>query len=78
MFEEFKKAIPNLTIDESERLRIKNQKLEADKSELEKVREEMITWKASRARTEDEAERWKSTAQDLQRQIDELKSQIKK
>jgi len=34
-FEEFKKAIPDLTIDNSERQKIKIQKLEAKKSELE-------------------------------------------
>ena len=35
LFEEYKKAIPELTIDVSERLRMTNQKLEREKSELE-------------------------------------------
>ncbi len=34
-FEEYKKAIPDLKIDDSERLRVKNQRLEAEKTELE-------------------------------------------
>jgi len=35
LFEEYKKAIPQLTIDDSERLKFKNKKLEEEKSELE-------------------------------------------
>ena len=35
LFEEFKKAIPELTIDDSERNKIKIKKLQNDKSELE-------------------------------------------
>ena len=40
LFEEFRKAIPDLTIDSSERLRARNRQLEKDKSELEKKNEE--------------------------------------
>lgn len=36
LFEEFQKAIPELAIDESERLRINNERLQKEKSELEK------------------------------------------
>jgi len=39
LFSEFKKVIPSLVISEEERLRIKNQKLEQEKSELEKSKE---------------------------------------
>lgn len=35
LFEEYKKAIPELTIDDSKRLKIKNEKLEKEKSEIE-------------------------------------------
>jgi len=35
MFEAYKKAIPELTIDDSERLKIKNENLQKEKSELE-------------------------------------------
>ena len=41
MFESYKKAIPELTIDNSERLQVKNEKLEKEKSELEITRAEM-------------------------------------
>lgn len=37
LFEEFSKAIPRLTIDSSERLEAKNQKLQNEKTELERV-----------------------------------------
>jgi len=37
MFEEFKAGIIDLTIDDSERLRLKNEKLEKEKSELQKL-----------------------------------------
>ncbi|MGQ0796007.1 MAG: tyrosine-type recombinase/integrase [Nitrosopumilaceae archaeon] len=40
-FEEYKKAIPDLIIDDSERLRAQNQKLEAEKAELEKKSQEV-------------------------------------
>ena len=36
LFEEYKKGIPELIINDSERLKARNQKLEAEKSELEK------------------------------------------
>jgi len=42
LFEEYKKAIPELTIDDSERLRIRNNVLETEKSELEKVKEDKV------------------------------------
>ncbi len=44
LFKEFRKAIPNLTVDSSERLRVKNQQLQNEKSQLEKaieVKDEM-------------------------------------
>jgi len=41
LFEEFKKAIPDLTIDNSERLRIRNRKLEEEKSELKEKTEKL-------------------------------------
>lgn len=41
LFEGFRKAILDLTIDDSERLRMKNKKLEEDKSQLEKKNEEL-------------------------------------
>jgi len=41
LFTEYKKAITELTIDESERLQVKNKKLEQEKSELEITRAEM-------------------------------------
>lgn len=37
LFENYKKAIPELTIDEAERLRIKNEKLVKEKSEVKKL-----------------------------------------
>lgn len=37
LFEEYKKAIPELTIDDSERLRFKNKKLVKEKSEVKKL-----------------------------------------
>jgi site-specific recombinase XerD len=40
-FEEYRKAIPDLIIDDSERLRARNQKLEADLSEKEKLEDEV-------------------------------------
>ncbi|MFN3654642.1 MAG: tyrosine-type recombinase/integrase [Candidatus Nitrosotenuis sp.] len=40
-FEEYRKAIPDLIIDESERLRIQNQKLEAEKTNFEKKSQEV-------------------------------------
>jgi len=40
-FEEYKKAIPDLIIDDSERLRIQNQKLQGEKIELEKKNQEI-------------------------------------
>ena len=43
LFKEFKKAIPELTIDESERLKIKNNKLQKEKSNLENEK-----WKVTR------------------------------
>lgn len=43
MFEAYKKAIPELTIDESERLKIKNNKLQKEKSNLEKEK-----WKVTK------------------------------
>ena len=39
LFKEFTKAIPNLTVNSSERLRVKNQQLLQDKTELEKALE---------------------------------------
>jgi len=36
LFEEFQKGIPDLAINDSERLKIRNQQLEKEKSELEK------------------------------------------
>lgn len=45
LFEEFRKAILDLTIDDSERLRMRNKKLEEDKSELEKKNEALIEYK---------------------------------
>jgi len=44
MFEAYKKAIPDLAIDDSERLKIKNEKLEKEKSELEKKNEELLEY----------------------------------
>ena len=41
LFKEYKKAIPELTIDESERLQVTNEKLKKEKSELEITRVEM-------------------------------------
>lgn len=41
LFNEYKKAISALTIDNSERLKVKNEKLEQEKSELEITRAEM-------------------------------------
>jgi len=41
LIEEYIPAIQNLTIDDSERLKIKNEKLEKEKSELEITRIEM-------------------------------------
>lgn len=41
LFEEFRIHIQNLTIDDSERLRIKNQKLEAELSEKQKLEDEV-------------------------------------
>jgi len=41
LFIEFKKAIPELTIDDSQRLKFKNEKLEKEKSELEITRAEI-------------------------------------
>jgi len=38
-FTEFKKAIPNLTVNDSERLKFKNKKLEKEKSEIENEKE---------------------------------------
>jgi len=40
-FEEYKKAIPDLIVDDSERLRVQNQKLEAEKTNLEKKSQEV-------------------------------------
>jgi len=39
-YKEFFKAISDLTIDDSERLRVTNQKLEREKSELQKIKED--------------------------------------
>src|SRR5207245_2067564 len=41
LFKEFEKAITELTVDDTERLKIRTQKLEQEKSELEKKTEEI-------------------------------------
>jgi integrase len=44
-FPEYQKAIPFLTISEEEQLKLKNQKLEKEKSELERTNEELLKYK---------------------------------
>jgi len=45
MFDEFKKGISDLCIDSSEQLRIKNQQLEEEKSELKRKNQELLEYK---------------------------------
>lgn len=44
-FTEYQKAIPYLTISDEERLKLSNQKLVAEKSELEKMNEDLLQYK---------------------------------
>jgi len=63
-FEEFTKAIPELTIDEFERERVKNQKLEAEKSELQKKVDEIEKLKELRKQDKDDLEIFKEDMMD--------------
>ena len=45
LFEEYKKAILELTIDDSERLRFKNERLQKEKSEMEQKNVELLEYK---------------------------------
>jgi len=49
MFGEFQKAIADLTIDDSERVRVENEKLETEKTELEKKVDEIEEMKRQQA-----------------------------
>ena len=48
----FKKAIPELTVDDNEKLRIKNQKLEKEKSELEIKNQKIENLESQNKKTE--------------------------
>jgi len=69
LFEEFKKAIPDLTIDNSERLRIRNQQLEKEKTELEKKSEENQMQKDELDMIKDEQSRMKQMMENIQKQL---------
>lgn len=57
-FAEFQKAMTDLTIDDSERLRSRNEKLEAEKSELERKVPELVREAIERAKDEFRKEGW--------------------
>jgi len=69
LFEEYKKAIPELTIDDSERLRIRNNVLEKDKSELEKSD---VAIKQLEKKLENNDAKWVKLFEDLEKKIEIL------
>ncbi len=68
-YKEFFKAIPDLTIDDSERLRMRNNVLEKEKSNLEKKTEEILLHK-------DEVSRQGQAIEKLLGEMDQLRSQV--
>ena len=71
LFEEYKKAIPELTIDDSERLRIRNNVLETEKSELEKVKEDKVMLEDRVARQEQDTKNILEKLESFEREKDE-------
>jgi len=68
LFAEYKKAITELTIDESERLKIKNDKLQKEKSEAEKEKQRYAELLGDYTNFKDET---KSYFDELERKINQ-------
>ena len=66
LFEEYKKAIPELIISDDERIRLENEKLKEEKSELEEIKENNQLQK-------DEVARQGQAIENLIQELNELK-----